>query len=448
MSKYRYTEEEKRINQVLLYQEKELKSINSLDMSSIDDRIDSSEELLKKLGYDLPQKDLDLENNCKASIRMPSWEELCLEAQQSVGNNVPLESLFTDAELKANSAVIKKMNDEYDQIHHLDKYDIMISVIAGILAGAVDILLVGVPEKTREGLKAGSLSDYIREYFEQRYPPGELERLSISKVPYDAQDNRNTSIHVEGLSSYYHRLLSLGHDPLLGFIFGVSDIKNGKMTTIDKAGKIISQEMDCYAERREADIFNALLKQLIHLKSDITTSMGLPAPLMSLFNLMQFGNIGTEEQTVAQIVQGMYYEGYDFIHFCSMSLSVMILEAVIRIGYALKRIKEGHSVKSSIPVSTNQEKNPKLGTMLFLGHSAATAINSGKVMFTKNPLAINYPEWIAFASYSYRQLKWMMIKKPKLRDIYVRNEIREALDEVYRDIDDSFAVVKDRIITI
>ena len=85
--------------------------------------------------------------------------------------------------------------------------------------------------------------------------------------------------------------------------------------------------------------------------------------------------------------------------------------------------------------------------MLFLGHSAATAINSGKVMFTKNPLAINYPEWIAFASYSYRQLKWTMIKKPQLRDIYVRNEIREALDEVYRDIDNSFEVVKDRIIT-
>lgn len=448
MSKYRYTEEEKRINQVLLYQEKELKSINSLDMSSIDERIDSSEELLKELGYDVPQKDLAPENNCKASIQIPSWEELCLEAQQSVGNNVPLESLFTEDELKANSAVIKKMNNEYDQIHHLDKYDIMISVIAGILAGAVDILLVGVPEKTREGLKAGPLSDYIREYFEQRYPPGELERLSISKVPYDAQDNRNTRANVDGLSAYYHRLLSLGHDPLLGFVFGVSDILNGKMTTIDKAGKIISQEMDCYAERREADAFNALIKQLIHLKSDITTSMGLPVPLMSLFNLLQFGDIGKEEQTIAQIVQGMYYEGYDFIHFCSMSLSVMVLEAVIRMGYAIKRIKEGHSVKSSIPVSTNQEKNPKLGTMLFLGHSAATAINSGKVMFTKNPLAINYPEWIAFASYSYRQLKWTMIKKPKLRDIYVRNEIREALDEVYRDIDNSFEVVKDRIITI
>ncbi len=31
--------------------------------------------------------------------------------------------------------------------------------------------------------------------------------------------------------------------------------------------------------------------------------MGLPAPLMGLFNLLQFGEIGKEEETIAQIVQ-------------------------------------------------------------------------------------------------------------------------------------------------
>ena len=53
----------------------------------------------------------------------------------------------------------------------------------------------------------------------------------------------------------------------------------------------------------------------------------------------------------------------------------------------------------------NREKNPKLATMLFIGHSAATAVNAGKVYFTQNPMAINYPQWIAFVKYSYKQLK-------------------------------------------
>ena len=120
------------------------------------------------------------------------------------------------------------------------------------------------------------------------------------------------------------------------------DILTGKMTTIDKTAKIVSQVMENYVDRKESDIFAAIAKQIIHFKSDITTSMGLLAPLMALFNLLQFGSIGEEEQTIAEIVQGMYYEGYDFIHFCSMSMPTMIIEVIIRLGYGIKRFKEGN----------------------------------------------------------------------------------------------------------
>ena len=275
-----------------------------------------------------------------------------------------------------------------------------------------------------------------------------LANSKVSKVSFDAQDNRHTTEYVTGLSAYYHRLLSLGHDPILGLIFGVYDILNGKMTTIDKTGKIVSQVMENYADRKESHIFAAIAKQIIHFKSDITTSMGLPAPLMALFNLLQFGSIGEEEQTIAEIVQGMYYEGYDFIHFCSMSIPTMLVEVIIRLGYGIKRIKEGNSIKNSIPFSLNREKHPKLSTMLFIGHSAATAVNAGKVYFTKNPMAINYPQWVAFAKYSYEQLKWVLLEKPELRDAYVRGIIAEELNEVYAEIDKSFAEMSEEYIVV
>lgn len=85
------------------------------------------------------------------------------------------------------------------------------------------------------------MSNYVREYFEKAFPEEEMSKLAnskISKVPYDAQDNRNTAKYVEGLSAYYHRMLQLGHDPILGFVFGVLDILNGTMSTIDK--KVLS----------------------------------------------------------------------------------------------------------------------------------------------------------------------------------------------------------------
>ena len=441
MSKFKYTEVEQQFNIVLNHQSKELNSLKRPDIIPLETCISESEALLKELGIATNILPMAVNSEPKKVMVVPSWEDLCTQAEKEVGVASTLESLFSDEELRMNQASLRALNADYNSIHKLDKIDISICAAAGILGAVIDILLVGIPQKTTEGLKGGPLSNYVRDWFNKRFPEEEMEKLAnskISKVSFDAQDNRHTTEYVTGLSAYYHRLLSLGHDPILGLIFGVYDILTGKMTTIDKSGKIVSQVMENYTDRKESDIFAAIAKQIIHFKSDITTSMGLPAPLMALFNLLQFGSIGEEEQTIAEIVQGMYYEGYDFIHFCSMSIPTMIIEVIIRLGYGIKRIKEGNSVKDSIPSSLNREKHPKLSTMLFIGHSAATTINAGKVYFTKNPMAINYPQWIAFAKYSYKQLKWVLLEKSELRDAYVRGVIADELNEVYAEVDSTF----------
>ena len=450
MSRYGYTEGEKEINAVLAHQDDQIKGISFPTAIEVNKRIESSEALLSSLGYELPKRgEVSLRKGHSTPI--PTWDQMLEDALRADKGDARLEELFTEEELGKNAEVATSLNEEYDQIHRLDPIDITIATGAGLLAAAVDILLVGIPKKTPSGLKAGPLSDYIRDYFDKRYPADEVERLAnskISKVPYDAQDNRNTTVHVEGLSAYYHRLLSLGHDPLLGLLFGTSDILTGKMTTIDKAGRIVSQQMECYTGRRETDVFIALAKQILHFKSDVTTSMGLPAPLMALFNLMQFGSIGEYEQTVAEIAQGMYFEGYDFIHFCSMSMPVALVEVVVRLCYSFKRIKEGHPLKDAIPLSTSREKNPKLQTLLFTAHCAATAANAGKIVFTENPMVINYPQWIAFAKYAYQQLKWATITKPVQRDAYVRHAIESDLCKTYTDIDTLFGEMYPNAITL
>ncbi len=438
MSRYSYTEDEKKRNVILAHQDKQCQEIKEIfDGSNVDVRIAESEKLLSELGIKLPVAGVSAEVSERKIIRLRDYEKIYVEAANDVGTEIVLEDLFTSEELKQNALEVKALNREYNAIHKLDKYDVSISVVAGLLGAVVDLVLVGIPEKGPDGLEAGPLSDFVRKKFEEKFNPEEMEKLAnskASKVSFDAQDNRHTTEYVEGLSAYYHRMLSLGHDPLLGFVFGVYDIMHGTMTTIDKNGKFVCQVMENYADRKETNIVSAVMKQIIHFKSDITTSMGLPAPLMGLFNLMQFGSIGEEELTIAEIVQGMYYEGFDFIHFCSQSISTIIIELVTRIGYAVKRIKEGNKVKDSIPISLNREKHPKLATMLFIAHCEAAAINAGKVYFTKNPMAINYPEWIAFAKYSYKQLRWVLVEKPEARNKYVTGEINS---ELYRAIEQS-----------
>lgn len=443
MGKYNYTNFEKQINTILAHQSSELSGVKFPDISSIDSCISSSEDLLSKLGYSIGSLHTVSCKQKQKVMVVPTWEELCLEAERHVGTGYELEDIFTAEELKDNSDAVRLLNDEYNDLHKLDKYDVAISALAGLVSAAVDILLVGIPQKGPTGLSAGTLSNYVRAYFEKKFPEEEMQKLAnskVSKVPFDAQDNRNTTEYVQGLSAYYHRLLSLGHDPVLGFIVGVLDIMTGRMTTIDKAGKVISQVMKNYSDRTESNLFAALAKQIIHFKSDITTSMGLPAPLMGLFNLLQFGSIGEEEQTIAEIVQGMYYEGYDFIHFCSLSIPVMLTEVIVRLGYSVKRIKEGYTVRESIPVSLNRDMHPKLATMLFIAHAGATAANAGKIYFTKNPMSINYPQWVAFAKYSYSQLKWAVINKPDARDAYVSRKLNE---ELHNAIDSTNALFDD-----
>lgn len=133
MSRYDYSKVEQQINNVLAYQDQELKAIKPLDKDALDVRITESEDLLRSLGYQLPSKTVLEPAQRKPVIVVPSWEKLCLEAEMAVGTECSLESIFTPEEIASNSIAIRQLNDEFNALHRLDKYDIaMISVAAWV----------------------------------------------------------------------------------------------------------------------------------------------------------------------------------------------------------------------------------------------------------------------------------------------------------------------------
>lgn len=266
MKTKKYTEKEKEFNKVLSYQQERLENIHMPDMTEVDVCIDESEALLQELGIEPTM--VDVLSDSHTHIHIPTWEELSTAA--SGYDELGLESLFTNEELAANRNTIMQLNNEYNEIHRLDKIDYAIAVGAGMLGALIDILLVGLPEYHVSGGNEGKpLSEWIRKYFEDKYPDGVSKVLAKNaKVPYDApNDNFHGAFlkeKVEGLNPNFHRLLSLGHDPLIGFVVGVADIMNGNMTTIDKTGKIVRQSMDGflnYEKRKETDIVKAMMLQ-------------------------------------------------------------------------------------------------------------------------------------------------------------------------------------------
>ncbi|MDR1643101.1 MAG: hypothetical protein LBT59_25690 [Clostridiales bacterium] len=386
----------------------------------LDSSIAESEALLKSLGMPVIRAVAPSKGSQPKVIKIRSFEDLLQDANVRDPGEVGFEDIFSKEELEANRKRIKDLNAEFDSVHRLGAEEIIIPVLAGILGAAFNCVLGGFVTN-EDGKRVSGLSNYL---FNKAFPKAKIKELEkMAMVTYDAANNQHTTVKVDTLSPKLHRLLSLGHDPILGFVVGVYDLLQGKMTTIDFQGNFQSQLMVDYSNRKAESLFEAISKVFIHMLSDVNTPAGLPVPFMALFNKAQTGAIGEEERNIAKLVKYMYGHGYDFRHFCSMSVSVMIIEVVVRVSYFAMRLADGCSVLDATPVGIDHEKKPKLATMLFLAHSASSAINAGKVVFTKNPLDINYPQWLAFAMYSVKQLKWVLVDKPWLREKYTLNAI-------------------------
>lgn len=119
-------------------------------------------------------------------------------------------------------------------------------------------------------------------------------------VPYDAFKKEGFEENT-GISGYNHRYTTLGHDPLLGWIFGTTNIltetvtKNNfllesydtvlvgneyKISGRTDIVTIFSESID-RVQADYKDLILAVAKHAVHLSSDAFTTMGLPIPVIN-----------------------------------------------------------------------------------------------------------------------------------------------------------------------
>ena len=144
-----------------------------------------------------------------------------------------------------------------------------------------------------------------------------------AKVPYDLV------IPKDGLTPNVHRLASLGHNPVLGLVFGVKDILAGSCTFIDKSGAW--RVIDHPNHEGTRDPVEALVKVVVHGFSDVFTAQGLPPPFMAPFQLVSAKSgitlkEGGDPVAVRDVVRYMYANGYDLRHFMATKISPAIAE--------------------------------------------------------------------------------------------------------------------------
>lgn len=216
---------------------------------------------------------------------------------QSVDNH--LEQLQNEyhrvSELSGQAAyVIDKTDKDFMEKTKLNSTDMVFLFIAIALQCTRQYLFSN--EKFRVSAAQG---DKIMEDVFSPLPP-QWQDIFMQGVPYDAISTSDLFDYSTELSGTTHRYRTLGHDPLLGWIFGTANIITSSLTkynfeTFSVNNMVITRHyplgtigmLNRAASLVQNDpmlLFAAVGRQAIHFGSDYFTKQGLPIPIISTIN--------------------------------------------------------------------------------------------------------------------------------------------------------------------
>ncbi|WP_312433299.1 hypothetical protein [Lacrimispora sp.] len=322
MKKYSYSSEEKKILKVMkMNQEDSIALLNdesqALSRHNADTAINDSLKILESLGN---KSNVLLQNQdnrlSEVTVKISDFEDLAKKAEQRY-DNIEINDLLSDTELQVAYDDLDRINKEFSKrTSIINKTDLTFlaiataiqvtkSLITPIIATKFgygesfdrkDRLAHNDPQIEKTHKKA---NDKFKNDKLQNHETGQWINLLYQTPPYDITvGSPSINFNMEG---GYHRLHTLGHDPILGWVFGTANILTDIITLDNlQSYRIIRKPQmkitpnyvdfatmfrECYDMAR-ADSLNlpaALFAQWQHLKSDEFTKLGLPVPLLEVF---------------------------------------------------------------------------------------------------------------------------------------------------------------------
>ena len=315
------------------------------------------------------------------------------------------------------------------------------AVALAVIVGALtDYLLVATPGGSFKGKpqRGSPLTAWMKEQSKKLAPMAggdDIERNAFqqwiaelttaaekwAKVPYDVVSPKL------GLTPNVHRLASLGHDPLLGLVFGVNDIISGTCTFIDKSGRW--RVIDHPGHEGTGNPLEALVRVVVHGFSDVFTAQGLPPPFMALFQLVDAKpgftlKKGGDPVAVRDVVRYMYANGYDLRHFMTTKISPAIAEAILGAYHGVRACAANPEPgEPGLPGKLKREQ------MLALTHGMLASANILKTaLYGWNPMAINLAQ---FQTLAKRMLS--LVKLAAERDRLVQQRLDDGLKALLTD---------------
>lgn len=353
-------------------------------------------------------------------------------------------------------ATIRNEKDLKPVFYHdkCDKYDYLIAVGCGALAGMIDIFLVGSPTDSKLQIWTDAQVDKTVMTFAKTcgWSPREGKKNSVASaigflekkypVNYDQRHSGDVG-DLFTMSAKNHHMKSLAHSPdIIGLFFSIlnqftstsSFLHNGQLITIQ------TETYELQGHDFVSNLFCGVANWFGHIMSDVAGSSGASGrgsgvviPFYELFQLCDFGSfqVGDHRNTLATVATKVFQEGYDARFGLTMAIPVVICDLSIKLIWAIKHyFYHKRPLVDCIP----SKKHDDLRMMLIVGNGtlclmdgADAAIRSGG-NWVNFFLRLNIIAWYRLVALVFREVcirVGISFPLQKQLDAYIR--INEAL---------------------
>ena len=238
------------------------------------------------------------------------------------------------AEVAANAEqILDEIDEKFEKCTGLNKLDVSFLFLAVALQVVRQYTLVKFSKRLDDQTAANNTIGHGEEHSNRKhkyYNPSLIEICGSKKlkippcpVPFDANIGANGALR--GGKQMGHRVTAIGHDPILGLVFGTANIATSTLTNKDlqsyhiytndmgrdyfrnkaNTGLVLSKTKDKLLHEGlegKEKVGASLLKEIIHLRSDIYTKNSLPLPIVTVIDAGLAADLAQRGLDMANIV--------------------------------------------------------------------------------------------------------------------------------------------------
>lgn len=240
--------------------------------------------------------------------------------------------------------LLEELDQQFEEKTGLNSLDISILFLASGLQIIRQFYFSSSMKRVSDSEAAKNTKGHYKESSDRAhrlYNPT-LDQVICNPVPFDVIDGSTGQLG--GSGKFGHRGKTLGHDPLLGLIFGTANIATSTVTLTDfssyhvKTGNRgdrfyqhastnrIFKEMAKKMKDKEGLIIVAesLRKEIVHLKSDLNTANSLPIPIVNTINPIYASNLSKMGLDCFNIVKiGRYVASAEMTFLINRMISIL-----------------------------------------------------------------------------------------------------------------------------